>query len=528
MTDPVTAGVVAGEVAGAAGGASAGAASAGGAATEGAAGAAAGSAGAGEGGGQAATGGGSAQTSTGGQGAGSSPGGQRTGSRRPGGSRPGGQRHDSRRPRSGQMSPRLRPGSERGHARPDDDEDEEHEEPELDDALELPQFPGSRAAGRIEQAASKLVAVGVVVLVGFILCLLLLFLPIIAIESVLGISGGGGSTTSQIGPGTPIPLGYIPVFNAAAKALDVNPYLLASVADQESGFSSEGVNSSGCAGFMQMGVGGACGDSWGSSVTLTAHPHATVVASQAYTLGVRPGSYTGKTATHPNYNDPFDAVTAAAVWLRNKVGGAPIPNLDNTAYQALCGYYGACSGNGVDYAPEVYDRAKQWEAEGGSNPLVIPGTGVGATSPVGYPAGAMVQRLITIADEIDAGQYPYCYGGGHVDPAAPTHGTYCHNYDNQHIYGSPAVGLDCSGAVSMLLQHAGYHFATMASTGFETWGLPGPGKPNGVTIWANSVHVFIEIDGRDWGSTGAGHPYGGPAWGPEPTVGFIPRHLAGL
>jgi murein DD-endopeptidase MepM/ murein hydrolase activator NlpD len=54
---------------------------------------------------------------------------------------------------------------------------------------------------------------------------------------------------------------------------------------------------------------------------------------------------------------------AAAVELRSKIGGQPIPKLDQTAYQALCGYYGACSGNGVNYAPVVLARAQQWQAQ---------------------------------------------------------------------------------------------------------------------------------------------------------------------
>lgn len=216
------------------------------------------------------------------------------------------------------------------------------------------------------------------------LSVLVVLLPVILVSAIFPATGGVGSPVEQIGSGSAIPSGYIAVFNTAANAVDVNPYLLASIADQESGFSSEGVNSSGCAGFIQIGLGGACGDTWDSAVTLTASPHATIVVHSAYTLGVRPSSYTGETATHPNYNDAFDAVMAAAVVLRGKVGGRPIPSLDNTAYQAACGYYGACADAVANYAQTVISRARLWESESALKPA-MPNPNPGTDGPPGSP-----------------------------------------------------------------------------------------------------------------------------------------------
>ncbi|HLH67292.1 MAG TPA: hypothetical protein VKV27_16500 [Solirubrobacteraceae bacterium] len=212
---------------------------------------------------------------------------------------------------------------------------------------------------------------------GLVIALIVLTV-VILIAELLGQTAP--SATTQIGPGSPIPAGLVPVFDVAGRALDVNPYLLASVAYQESSFGSpgsRGVNSAGCAGFMQICVGGRGGDSWDETVTLIGQGHLTLVVKEAYLLAPRPASYPMQTQTHPNYDDPFDAVMAAAALLRAKVGGVAIPNLDQTAYRALCGYYGACADAVADYAPTVLARAQLWEQESALH-------GGGAVAPSGY------------------------------------------------------------------------------------------------------------------------------------------------
>lgn len=145
----------------------------------------------------------------------------------------------------------------------------------------------------------------------------------------------------------------MPVFNEAARVYSVNAYLLASIADQESNFGTghgwRSVNGAGCIGLMQMCVGGAGGDSWSAT-------------KNAYRRGARPAEYSFKTDRHPDVLDAFDNVMAAAVHLRGKVGGQPIPRLDDVAYRALCGYYGACAdGVAGNYAADVLARARAWE-----------------------------------------------------------------------------------------------------------------------------------------------------------------------
>lgn len=200
--------------------------------------------------------------------------------------------------------------------------------------------------------------------------LLPLAAALIGLILLISVLAGAQNSAPAIAAGSnPIPADLIPVFNEAARVYDVNPYLLAAVADQESGFGQgagwRGMNKAGCcAGFMQIGVGGRAGDTWDERVTLPASPAVTLTVHDAYKLGQRPSGYSPSTLDHPNYNDAFDAVMAAAVILRNKVDGRPIPNLDDIARQAACGYYGACADATVDYADAVLDHALQWQGQG--------------------------------------------------------------------------------------------------------------------------------------------------------------------
>ena len=127
----------------------------------------------------------------------------------------------------------------------------------------------------------------------------------------------------------------------------------------------------GCVGLMQMCVGGVGGDSWSAT-------------KYAYRKGQRPPRYSFMTARHPDVLDSFDNVMAAAVHLRGKVGGRPIANLDGVAYQALCGYYGACTdGIAGNYAADVLERARSWQREAGSTSASQPV--LGQTGPLAWP-----------------------------------------------------------------------------------------------------------------------------------------------
>jgi hypothetical protein len=101
---------------------------------------------------------------------------------------------------------------------------------------------------------------------------------------------------------------------------------------------------------------------------------------------------------------------------------------------------------------------------------------------------------------------PYLWGGGHgkwIDK-----------------------GYDCSGSVSFALAAAGYLEGPLDSGRLAQWGEPGPGR--WVTIYANAGHVFMEVAGIRFDTSGA--RLTGSRWQNEgrSTAGFVVRHPPGL
>lgn len=101
---------------------------------------------------------------------------------------------------------------------------------------------------------------------------------------------------------------------------------------------------------------------------------------------------------------------------------------------------------------------------------------------------------------------PYTYGGGH--------GSFSSD------------GYDCSGSVSYVLHAAGRLSEPLDSSGFETFGVPGPGKH--VTIYANSTHAWMTIDGRRFDTIALQET--GTRWSSAITsgAGYVIRHPQGL
>ena len=234
------------------------------------------------------------------------------------------------------------------------------------------QTAGAALGGR--ELAPRALAAAALALLG----VLMLIVAPLALQSS---TAGSPQITSSAGS---IPPGLVPVFNESARVYAVNAFLLASIADQESTFGTgpgwQTVNSAGCVGLMQMCAGGRGGDSWSST-------------KYAYRRGQRPASYTFKTDQHPDVLDSFDNVMAAAVHLRGKVGGRPIPKLDGVAYQALCGYYGACAdGVAGNYAADVLARARAWER----NAIAAPSPSMlalGQTAALAWPVRGTVTSM---------------------------------------------------------------------------------------------------------------------------------------
>ncbi len=114
-----------------------------------------------------------------------------------------------------------------------------------------------------------------------------------------------------------------------------------------------------------------------------------------------------------------------------------------------------------------------------------------------------VVRMINAANAIAT--KPYRYGGGH--------GSFQDS------------GYDCSGSVSYALHGGGLLSSPLDSSGFMTYGKPGPGKH--ITIYANPGHVFMTINGRRF-DTSARRQSGSRWGGPRSGSGYTVRHPAGF
>lgn len=160
-----------------------------------------------------------------------------------------------------------------------------------------------------------------------------------------GDDAGGSSSLSSTAKDA-IPPAMARIYEAQAKRWHINVAFLASIGAQESDHgrdaSAKTVNGSGCIGIMQLGVGGACGDFWGT-----------------YKCD---GDHDGKM----DVTNPADNVCASAKGLRTGKGAPRDGGSEKGYYRAACGYYGACSDGSANYAPQVMARAKRYGFKSGS------------------------------------------------------------------------------------------------------------------------------------------------------------------
>ena len=305
--------------------------------------------------------------------------------------------------------------------------------------------------------------------------------------------------TVNIGTAGGIPAVYAPMYDAAGAAYHVDPFVLAALHKTESDYSQDAAafspNSAGAVGPMQF-----------LPSTWAAYENAYKSIAQD-----RPRTYPHKCSTHGCITDDFDSIAAAADYL-HQLGADS--DLNEATLHALVDYKGKPPAS-IPYARQAFALAGELQAEN----MASGGSAISA------PSGSLPTKLIVVASSIAAARIPYCYGGGHVTPAKPTHGQYCHNERNEFVSGDAYEGLDCSSSVSMLLQRVGIETPTLTAVQFESVGESGPGR--WMTIWANEAHVFVTMGGRSWG-TNDGNPYGGPGWAYQSTIGYVPRHLHGL
>jgi len=125
-----------------------------------------------------------------------------------------------------------------------------------------------------------------------------------------------------------------------------------------------------------------------------------------------------------------------------------------------------------------------------------------APAPTGG-GGDVVSRVVAAANQIAT--TPYVWGGGH---------------------GGASGGYDCSGSISYALAAGGLLSSPLDSTGFMSWGAPGPGSH--ITVYANAGHAFMVVDGRRFDTSALSG--GGTRWTSEmrSTAGFVARHPPGF
>lgn len=127
-----------------------------------------------------------------------------------------------------------------------------------------------------------------------------------------------------------------------------------------------------------------------------------------------------------------------------------------------------------------------------------------AAAPLSTPA--QVQYAVSAGNSLQ--NKPYRRGGGHASV-------------NDNAY-------DCSGSVSYVLIKAGLLRSPLPSSGFASYGLPGPGRY--ITIYVKpGDHVFMTVCGLRMDTSG-GVGDEGPRWRAKPrsASGFIMRHPAGF
>ena len=120
------------------------------------------------------------------------------------------------------------------------------------------------------------------------------------------------------------------------------------------------------------------------------------------------------------------------------------------------------------------------------------------------PISGAVRRIVAAGTRI--AHTPYKYGGGHG------------KWNDS--------GYDCSGSVSYALHYAGLLRTPLDSSGFMSYGLPGRGRH--ITIYANSGHAYMVVDGRRFDTSAVSET--GSRWTSthRSSAGYVVRHPRGL
>jgi len=204
-------------------------------------------------------------------------------------------------------------------------------------------------------------------------------------------------------------------------------------------------------------------------------------------------------ALHLPVDGEFGPATEAAIRRLQARHGLPVDGVVGPATWGLIGV----TGEGTLTPPSSALAAPAEAASGHGSSGGESSGGSSSTSTGGGESSSVVARVIAAGDEI-AGR-PYVYGGGH--------GSF------------QSAGYDCSGSVSYALHGGGLLSSPEDSTGLESYGEPGPGKD--ITIYANSEHAFMVVDGRRFDTVAQAES--GSRWSNSmsSTSGYVVRHPAG-
>lgn len=127
-----------------------------------------------------------------------------------------------------------------------------------------------------------------------------------------------------------------------------------------------------------------------------------------------------------------------------------------------------------------------------------------------------ISAMIEEANKITSQHYHYSFGGGHGKPGVPSMGS------ETESGGAQVIGFDCSGSSGAALAAGGLiksievsgNFGNYQSEGKATAPGPAPaGTKPSVSVYYNAEHVFLEING-EYFSTSGNNPGGGAGWQP--------------
>jgi hypothetical protein len=192
---------------------------------------------------------------------------------------------------------------------------------------------------------------------------------------------------------------------------------------------------------------------------------------------------------------------------RRSHGGGGVRSLQRVLGLPADGVFGPQT----ERAVRRFQRRRGLTADGVVGPVTRRALGLGSGRVLKRRSGGDGQvdsgtlgRLIAAANRI--AEADYRYGGGHK------------RFND--------TGYDCSGSISYALHGAGLLRSPLNSTGLMSYGEPGPGAH--VTIYANSGHAFMVVDGRRYDTSAIGET--GSRWTSKPrsSRGFVARHPPGL